>query len=205
MWDLYKEVSRLLDGLNGPDPLPMVDGMTSRKVRLLLNRICQLRKGWSHLEVGSYKGATLTGALYGNHDARGVAFEDYSEYQTQTQLRENLTTHAKEMGAYTLVERDVFAARDAIPASALPFDSFFYDGNHSENAQQQAVELAFEICAAEFVFLVDDWNWDNVRRGTWSGLSSVRAKTLRFWELPARWNWDAEQFHNGIGLFVIER
>ena len=42
-----------------------LDGMSSPKVRALLNNLCD-KKGTRYLEIGSWKGSTLISALYGN-------------------------------------------------------------------------------------------------------------------------------------------
>lgn len=183
---------------------PDVPGMTSPKVRWLLNAIVSLKPGWAHLEVGAYKGATFISALLNNVQSTGVVVEDYSEYDTGEELRANLTRYRSEMGRFQLVERDFFAERSA-PETSGPFDSVFYDGAHSLESQRAAVIAASRKGAPEFVLLVDDWNWENVRRGTWEGIEEMRPAEVAFWEMPSKGNWDRDLYHNGLGVFVLRK
>ena len=49
--------------------------------------------------------------------------------------------------------------------------------------------------------MIDDWNQDGVRRGTWAGIASLRLKAVVFRELPTI----PDGFYRGIGAFYVER
>src|SRR5262245_31638023 len=56
-----------------------LEGMSSPKVRHLLNRLCD-RPGARYLEVGVLSGSTLVSALSGNPFARAFGVENWSEF-----------------------------------------------------------------------------------------------------------------------------
>ena len=64
------------------DDVLSVAGMTSLKVKCLLNNLCSL-PDCSYLEIGVWKGATFTAALYGNKASirQAVAIDDWSEFE----------------------------------------------------------------------------------------------------------------------------
>lgn len=180
---------------------PDVEGMTSPKVRCLLNAIVASEPCSRHLEVGSYKGATLVSAMINNHHASAIAYEDFSEYSVQNELEANVNRHRHELGAVRLFYQDFFEVD--IPEDMLPITSFFYDGDHSSESQKKAVLRAMDLCDEALVFIVDDWNWSDVRKGTWDGINEARCCRFAFWELMAKHNWDDAEFHNGLGVFVL--
>ncbi len=180
---------------------PDVDGMSSAKVRLLLNRIVGMKSEWNHLEIGSYKGSTLISALYENMTSTATAFENHSEYSVRDELMRNLKKYAHLMGEYNLLEEDFFSGYKKLTKNS--YDSMFYDGDHSFSAQKKAVEISRELCKSEYYLIIDDWNIDRVRWGTWAGVHNLRPRAMKFWELHSRFNWDSENFHNGIGLYKI--
>lgn len=200
---LTKKVADIIEGVpQTPEVIaPDVDGMTSPKVRYLLNAIVSQDPNSRHLEVGSYKGATLISSMINNFHASALAFEDFSEYSVESDLDKNLSRYRGSMGETRLIKRNFF--KEVIPEEMLPITSFFYDGDHSRGSQKAAVLRAVEMCHGALVFMVDDWNWSDVRRGTWDGIGEARVAKFSFWELTARHNWDDAEYHNGVGLFVL--
>lgn len=47
-----------------------------------------------------------------------------------------------------------------------PFNVYFYDGNHTYESQYKALQYFTDVLAEEFVFIIDDWNWEDVRNAT---------------------------------------
>jgi hypothetical protein len=50
------------------------------------------------------------------------------------------------------------------------FNVLFYDGSHSEEHQYLGVKLPSQALDPQAIVMVDDWNWEQVRRGTYAGL-----------------------------------
>lgn len=175
-----------------------VVGMTTPRVQQLLNRVVAYEKGWRHLEVGSHKGATFIAAMQNNEWAKGVAYEDYSQFVEEGlrgTLRLNLERFRPLMGEFELREEDFFNA-----CVEGGFNSFFYDGDHSMGSHFLAATAAFDVCSDPFVYIVDDWGWLEVKEGTWQAMAKGSIREMRHWSLS-----EDERYHNGLGVFVVRK
>ena len=178
------------------DPCPDVEGYSTPAVKTLLRSIVRLRPYWGHLEVGAHFGSTFIAAMSGATTARGRTYEDFSEF-TGTEKRNKLLENMGRYGVSGLVEEDFF--RRTAPCQG--FNSFFYDGAHTEDAHRSATVEAFNVCADRFVYIVDDWNNDTVRSGTWSGFRILCPTLMKYWWLGK----GTHEFHEGVGVFVMEK
>ena len=85
-----------------------------------------------------------------------------------------------------------------------PIGLYFYDGFHTSETQYKAIVEYARFWAKNVIVIVDDWNWNFVREGTWKGISTIRPKNVWFQDLPssAQGN-DLASFWNGLGAFYI--
>ena len=205
---LCMSVGGILADLGSEELASDVAGMTSQKVRRLLNGIVGLSPGWRHLEVGTHQGATFISAMLNNMDAYGVSYDNFSQFWhcpdsggcfTSSALARNIEKYKDRMGQITLRRTDFFNN----PYELLSFDSFFYDGNHDQEWQEKAVIAAFEACADNFVYVVDDWNLPGVREGTLEGFEQSKPRDTRHWNLGKENT--SDDFYEGIGLFVVSK
>ena len=56
------------------------------------------------------------------------------------------------------------------------FNIFLYDGDHSKHAHYTALHHYYDCLDDIFIYIVDDWNWQDVRDGT---MDSIRDLSLR--------------------------
>jgi hypothetical protein len=56
------------------------------------------------------------------------------------------------------------------------FSVYLYDGPHEYQDQYDGLKLVLSALASEFVFIVDDWNWPNVRTGTARAIAETGLK-----------------------------
>jgi hypothetical protein len=180
--------------------------MTGPKIQALLNGIVGLRPGWKHLEVGVHQGKTFISAMKGNMEALGVCYENFCEFDgggnSKRELMQNFDEFRGEMGPFVWMCEDFFN-REPLHEGFLPFDSFFYDGEHSPDGQRNAVVEAFKLCADEFIYIVDDYGNDFVRVGTEIGLDMYSGKEMKIWEFGMGRN--ESDWHQGLGLFWIRK
>ncbi len=179
-----------------------VEGFTSYRVKRMLNElVANLPENEAYLEIGCFKGATLIAALTGNHPTAAYACDNWSEYQSREAFLGNLKRHT--LPKVEIIESDCFK----FPLSQIqtPVGVYFYDGDHSAANQQRAITHFWPVLANAAIIAVDDWNWPKVRQGTWAAFTFLQPVSLRFVELPARCNGDVDLFHNGIGLFYVNK
>lgn len=203
-------LSGIIEGLKVQPPClaPDVDGWTSPRVRMLLNRLVgALAVDESYFEIGCLKGATLISALLDHPSASAVACDNWSQLpqdDPEQAFWKNLKAYGARLPEIMVRKTDCFKLVEDPPFKS-PIGVYFYDGDHSFESQSKAVTVFAPFLAKRSVVIVDDWNWERVRSGTWAGIHAVRPRRVEFWELPARFDRDTENFWNGIGAFHIEK
>jgi asparagine synthetase A len=53
-----------------------------------------------------------------------------------------------------------------------------YDGNHSEESHYKALNHYYKCLDDIFIFIVDDWNWEKVRNGTFNSIKNLNLQIL---------------------------
>jgi hypothetical protein len=177
-----------------------VPGLTSTLVRHFLNIVCG-RGSVNYLEIGSWKGATITAASC-NNVGRFTAVDDFSQWADPGQFYAN-RARCERWCRFDFLDRDSWQVD---PAEISPdVDVYFYDGEHSYESQVRAFVHFDPALAGEFVAVVDDWNYPQVRAGTQAAFAELGYDVLRDWELPARWDGDAENWWNGLYVAIVRK
>jgi len=94
--------------------------------------------------------------------------------------------------------------------AGLGFNVYFFDGPHSEEDHYDALLIMWPRLAGTFVFLVDDWNCAEARRGTERALRDLGLRYgLRVLYAEAlgsgRQANDLGPWHNGLFLSVLQK
>lgn len=177
-------------------------GMSSGRVRHFLNNLQPQR----YLEVGVWRGSTFLASCFGNDVESATAIDDFSQFQDddsgERQFRENMERLLPGQ-PYTLWNQSFFD----VPREQLPqnVDVYFYDGDHSYESQRRAIVHAWPSLQKEAVIVVDDSLLPGVLEGTRQGLQDVQAEILHEWNLPARYNGDAEQWWDGLYVAAVRK
>ncbi len=165
-----------------------VRGMTGQKIRQILNTLAS--EATVYMEAGLYCGLSFTSAMYKNTNIElAIAIDSWAEFTNHGRINPRLefldacekfypkgvplsliesdhwkVTQLPPLPAYTIGESSMGSTYPAKP------DLFYYDGAHDEQSQMRALTHFGPMCAEEFTFCCDDWNWEQVRRGTKRGL-----------------------------------
>jgi predicted O-methyltransferase YrrM len=146
-----------------------------------------LPEGEAYLEVGTFKGRSLCGALLDAPDRTYVAVESYQEFgmhaaASRAELADNLARLADRPVA--LHDADCFALLGRPGVVAEPIGVYFYDGTHTGIAHYLALGVVEPLLADEALVLVDDASWPMVADATrkylrrhpgWSVVRDIRA------------------------------
>jgi len=187
-----------------------IDGMTSSKGRYLLNHICSLPNA-VYLEVGSWKGSSFVAALYQNDRIRQAhAIEKWVRFadngfdfgDVRGEFLANIQAHLKGL-PLTVHERDCFALN--LAEILDPVTIYFYDGEHRQKDQQDAFTYFNSVLADEFIAIVDDWNWESTRTGTFNAFEQLGYEVLYERYLPANFDGDTVNWWNGMYVSVIRK
>jgi len=87
-----------------------------------------------------------------------------------------------------------------------------YDGNHTNDSHYMALLHYYDCLDDVFIFIVDDWNWDNVRDGTYKSIQQLQLKIL--YEKELRLTWDnshtnqplaKDTWWNGLYVAILQK
>lgn len=182
-----------------------IHGMSSPKVRHLLNNLCTLPQ-CTYLEVGSWKGSTLVGALYRNEAfiKEAIAIENWSEFGSP---RDDCFSNIRRFIPYAslrVIEYDCFYI-DPLLSIPNPVNIYFYDGGHDFTSQEKAFTFFNPVFDDVFIAIVDDWNWVPVRNGTYSAFKALNYTVLFERNLMTDANGDMTSWWNGLYIAVVKK
>jgi len=153
------------------DDIINMDGMSGLKTRHFYNNLLN-NDDIRYLEIGSWKGSSVCSAMC-NNKANIVCIDNWSEFGSPKD--EFLINFNKFMGQNnaTFIENDCFK----IDISKLPkFNIYMYDGNHSVDSHYKALSYYYDCLDDIFIYIVDDWNNEQVRNGTIQAIKNLNLK-----------------------------
>lgn len=98
-------------------------------------------------------------------------------------------------------------------ASMGGFNILFYDGSHAEKDQYDGVLLPQPAMDQDSILIVDDWNWQRVRTGTFDALRDANVRVAYQIEVRTTFNNEhlplvhgsASEWHNGCLIAVVSK
>jgi lysophospholipase L1-like esterase len=185
-----------------------MEGFSGRKYRYLINSLVEKSKNARYLEIGSYFGSTFCAAIQGN-SVTAVAIDNWSGFGGPIRgFLQNLSSVSTKDTKVNLLSEDF---RKVQYDHIGPFNILFFDGPHDYKDHLEALPLTWKAMDQEFVYIVDDWNWDFVRNGTLDSFRSLSMEILYQLEIrtspdPQRTKRGKDSFwHNGYFLAVIRK
>jgi predicted O-methyltransferase YrrM len=202
--------------LNAPHPVDRrfravvddVPGMaTESKLALLNLAAANLEPGESYLEVGSFKGLSLVGAMLGNQRARFHAIENFLEFNldaqaTRVELLANLDRWVGR-DRLELLEGDCFRLLRRDGLLRVPVGVYFYDGAHGRLPHYLALGTAERWLADRALVVIDDASWPMVASQTDRYLAAHPGYELLF-DLAAE-RQDDPRWWNGLRAYAFTR
>lgn len=192
-----------------PDSVRLMSGMSGKKYRYLINNLISFIRDARYLEVGSWKGSTACAAMHGN-TCKVTCIDDWSHHGTNNQdffnnTKDSLSNNIE----FTVIEKDF---RQVEYGNIGKYNVYFFDGPHEEIDQYDGVVLAQNALDFEYILIVDDYNFDRVRKGTQSAIKDLNLKVLA--ELTVLSSTDGDvpkvhheksEWHNGYYFAVIRK
>jgi hypothetical protein len=211
-------VKHVIDSFNGANmftsnvtnDILMIEGMTGFKTRHFYNNLCSLRfpdRKVEYLEVGTWKGSSFVAAMYNNSDhVNGTVVENWSEFGgPKVEFEQNLINY--KINDVKIIEKDFFKWD---LAGSPKFDIYLYDGGHSYEEQYDAITHVWPHLAKEAIIIIDDWNAEQVQKGTKDALAKLGANVLEKFEISytkggahSPMQLAQIEFWNGIGVFIV--
>lgn len=192
-----------------PQAIRDIQGMSGQVYRSFINNLIEEHCDARYLEVGSWAGSTATAALYGNA-AKCVCIDNWSQFgKPKDAFFANIEKVRSEKIGLTFIEADFRTVNfDAIGR----FNVYMFDGPHAERDQYDGIMLAQPALDKSHVLIVDDWNWEPVRDGTFRALVDSKC-TIESW-IEVRTTLDNSHpkiafkdsdWHNGYFIAVVEK
>ena len=177
-----------------------MEGMSGKKTRHFYNNLCSLEKA-RYLEIGSWKGSSTCSALC-NNKLTCLCIDNWSEFGgPKEEFLENFNKFKGTNDAQFL-ERNCWNIETS---SIGRFNIYMYDGDHSEQSQYDALVRYYQALDDEFIFLVDDWNFNDVKVGTFRAMVDLKLNILFEKQINTESDDPKNDWHNGIGIFVLEK
>lgn len=146
-----------------PDWIIMMEGMSGKKYRYLINNLIRSIQSPTYLEVGSWLGSSACAAIWMNR-VRAVCVDNWSQFGGTRERFERHVLNARGPECdFTLIEQDF---RQIDFASLRPVNIYFFDGPHTEQDQFDGISFVLPALEKNFVLIVDDYNLPEVRKGT---------------------------------------
>jgi len=184
-----------------------LEGMSSRKNRIFLNELVK-NPNTRYLEIGTWRGSTLVSALYRNSPQLAVAIDNFSQFDAdQSQLLTNCKNSGLEEGKdFQFINQDCFNLTPEQKAQIKDITVYFYDGDHRPIDQEMALTYYLDHMADYFIFIVDDWDYSEVKQGTRSALYKMPVSVHKEWQLLGGWPHNtANTWWNGLYVGVLSK
>jgi predicted O-methyltransferase YrrM len=153
----------------------------------------------AYVEVGVFHGASLIAAMLGNEGKRFVGIDSFAFREAS---RERVEANLARFGL-DVPELIVGDAFELVPAGALEdvlIGAWYYDADHSYEAQLDGLRIAEPHLAPGALVIVDDTDWDDVDRAMDEYLESQpRARRVLTIEGTSR---GAPQWWEGMQVLV---
>ena len=184
-----------------------MEGMSGTKTRHFYNNLLNTEDS-RYLEIGTWKGSSVCSAMCGNK-AKVVCIDNWSEFGgPKSEFLVNFEKFKGENEA-TFIENDCYK----VDVSKLPkFNIYMYDGNHTNENHYKALLHYYNCLDDVFIFIVDDWNWKDVRDGTLNSIQKLKLKIL--YEKEIRLTWDnshtpqpqaKDTWWNGLYVAILKK
>ena len=184
-----------------------MEGMSGTKTRHFYNNLLNTEDA-RYLEIGTWKGSSVCSAMCGNKSTV-TCIDNWSEFGgPKSEFLVNFEKFKGENNA-TFIENDCFK----VDVTTLQkFNIYMYDGNHTNQSHYNALLHYYNCLDDIFIFIVDDWNWHDVREGTINSINKLNLKVL--YEKEIRLTWDnsvtpepelSKNWWNGIYVAILQK
>lgn len=176
-----------------------IGGYTSSRIRHLMNSLGSISN--NYLEIGVHRGSLFIATGYKNESLQLTAIDNWSELAEDGTVKDEFISNCtKFVNNWNFFETDCFAITGTPKEK---YDLYLYDGNHGYESQKKGVTYFKDSCANEFILVVDDFSWAEVKKGTYDGIKEANLEILYEQVL-----WDGKEggdWWNGIGVFLLKK
>jgi hypothetical protein len=181
-----------------------LEGLSGKKTRHFYNNILN-KDNMHYFEIGTWKGSSVCSAMFENN-ATVVCCDNWSEFNgPKSEFLHNFNKFKGNNNA-RFIEENCWN----INSQELPkFNVYLYDGDHSREAHYKALTHFIDAMDSTFIFIVDDWNWEQIRTPTLKSIQDLKLKVLFEKEIRLSSNdqvtHERETWWNGMYVAVLQK
>ena len=189
-----------------------IDGLSSHRVRHLLNSICS-HSEIKYLEIGSHLGSTFCAAIQ-NNDIEAYAVDNWETTNIQPHKNnknleissyEKLKCNIKRYKGKSKVRIINANCKNLVSQDFKSKINFvFYDGNHDYNVQLESLEVIKNLVEDTFILILDDANFDGVVESADNFIQRNKYKIL-FDRKIINSVEDDKLWWNGLYILIIQK
>jgi len=159
------------------------------------------------LEIGSHLGGSFTSSISNNGLISCTSVDSFAsdwveERKCMPLFLENVKKFLPAITAFNFIHSDAFE----VDLNQIPdgIDFYIYDGGHSYEQQRLGVTFYLSKMADEFVMIVDDFDWDDVQKGTYQGIKDAGLTVLSQHIFKGN-DHDNDGAWNGYSIFLLKK
>jgi hypothetical protein len=184
-------------------------GMTGTKTRHLYNNLCSL-ENVKYLEIGTWYGSSSISAIYKN-SIQATFIDNWSQFNGDPNILQNIMSkYTTEPATYRIIESDCWKVDTSTLES---FNIYLYDGGHTEQDHYKALTYYINNLDNLFIFIVDDYNWPEVRDGTLKAIQDLHLHIIFRHEIfvspedseDMPNHYGKHTWWNGCGIFLLKK
>jgi hypothetical protein len=186
-----------------------MQGLSGKKYRYFINNLIEKLQSPRYLEVGTWAGSTFCAAIQGNN-VTATAIDNWSQFGGPVNaFYHNVSQHCSLQTRLTIINQDF---RRIDYRSIGKFNVYLFDGPHEYQDQYDGLAYALDALDTQFVYIVDDWNWDEVRAGTLNAIIDLGLTVMHATEIRSTTNNCTPEvrdhhsdWHNGYYIAVLRK
>lgn len=185
------------------------EGYTGTKTRHFYNNICE-RPGTKYIEIGTWNGSSSISTVYKNNIEEALFIDNWCQFGGTSDIFKSAINKFGQGSKCYLLESDCWK----VDLSTIgKFNVYLYDGDHAELDHFKALEYYLQVLDDEFIFIVDDFNFYNVRDGTMRAINKLNLNIKFRHEIflsPDQLqgmpnHYGKKTWWNGIAIYLLEK
>ena len=112
-----------------------------------------------------------------------IAIDNWSQFNYQQDIKGEFVSNIDTYKNKDCTQDVSYIAEDSwkVDITTLPkFNIYMYDGDHEAIDHYNALKYYLNTLDETFIYIVDDWNWEDVRNGTYKSISKLNLKIFIF-------------------------
>lgn len=193
-----------------PEWVVAMKGMSGKKYRYLINNLVETVPNARYLEIGSWAGSTACAAIHGNK-LRAICVDNWSQFNGPKDIfKANVGQALSPDVEFGFIENDF---RKVDYSSIGKFNIYLFDGPHEEEDQYDGIMVTQSALDDHYILIVDDFNWEPVRKGTYRAIEdsgakiecAIEVRTTQDNSHPQQAMMESSDWHNGYILAVCKK